>query len=82
MAVRRVSDLPNLSAWYPNAQLSNCLMEVSYAKPEDPRRYQSFYRNMGDMVVTTSADIKPENRNKTITVGALLDYLKAKNLGQ
>lgn len=43
MSVRRVSDLPALSSYYPDAKLDDCLMEVSYAKPELPRRYQSFY---------------------------------------
>ena len=45
MAVRRVSDLPNLDTCYPASQLSDCLFEVSYAQPGDPRRYQSFYEN-------------------------------------
>ncbi len=30
MAIRRVSDLPELSANYPDADLGKCLLEVSY----------------------------------------------------
>lgn len=45
MAVRRVSDLPNLDIVYPGAELSDCLFEVSYSTPDNPRRYQSFYAN-------------------------------------
>ena len=48
MAVRRISDLPNLTAYYPTAELSDTMIEVSYAKPVDPRRYQSFYSTMKD----------------------------------
>ena len=48
MAVRRISDLPNLTAYYSGAELSDTLIEVSYAKPVDPRRYQSFYSTMKD----------------------------------
>lgn len=54
MAVRRISDLPNLFAYYEDADLKNSLIEVSYtANPSDPksiRRYQSFYANMNDML--------------------------------
>ena len=54
MAVRRISDLPNLFAYYADADLKNSLIEVSYtANPNDPksiRRYQSFYANMNDML--------------------------------
>lgn len=39
MAVRRISDLPNLDVCYPQSELSDCLLEVSYAKPDDVRRY-------------------------------------------
>ena len=41
MAVRRISDLPELYSNYPNANLSSCLFEVSY-NPHD-QVYQSFY---------------------------------------
>lgn len=34
MAVRRISDLPELYSNYPNANLSSCLFEVSY-NPHD-----------------------------------------------
>lgn len=30
MAVRRISDLPELKSNYPDAVLSSCLIEVSY----------------------------------------------------
>lgn len=39
MAVRRISDLPNLIAYYPDYVLSNAMIEVSYAKPEQTKRY-------------------------------------------
>lgn len=31
MAVRRISDLPNLDSVYENPPLSDCMLEVSYA---------------------------------------------------
>ena len=49
MAVRRISDLPNLYSYYENADLSNGLMEVSYADPSQPRRYVSFHANVGEV---------------------------------
>lgn len=53
MAVRRISDLPNLMMYYPDATLSSSLMEVSYAKPnpEDIRRYQSFYATLNEIMI-------------------------------
>ena len=50
MAVRRISDLPNLSAYYPDYVLSDAMIEVSYAKPETPRRYQSFYLTLDTLM--------------------------------
>lgn len=49
MAVRRISDLPNLYSYYEDADLSNGLMEVSYADPSQPRRYVSFHANVGEV---------------------------------
>lgn len=49
MAVRRISDLPNLYEYYPDAKLPDCLIETSYAKPTTPRRYQSFYAKLQDV---------------------------------
>ena len=53
MAVRRVSDLPNLDAIYENSQLSDCLLEVSYTPNKDasPRLYQSFYEYGSSLAV-------------------------------
>jgi hypothetical protein len=50
MAVRRISDLPNLDSYYPDASLNDCLMEVSYANPSNPNRYQSFYKPVQSLV--------------------------------
>lgn len=50
MAVRRISDLPNLVTYYEDANVADTLIEVSYAKPEDPRRYQSFYAKLSEVV--------------------------------
>lgn len=41
MAIRRVSELPSLDGTYSDADVSKCLIEVSY-NPKD-RVYQSFY---------------------------------------
>lgn len=40
MAIRRVSDLPELTSIYQNADLDKCLFEVSY---KNDNIYQSFY---------------------------------------
>ena len=50
MAVRRISDLPNLVTYYEDVDLHDTLVEVSYAKPGDPRRYQSFYAKLSDVM--------------------------------
>ena len=47
MAVRRVSDLPELKSYYPDAQLSDCLLEVSYNPHENV--YQSFYSKADEL---------------------------------
>ena len=50
MAVRRVSDLPDLNIYYPSAQLSDAMIEISYAKPEAQRKYLSFSMNAYAMI--------------------------------
>ena len=50
MAVRRISDLPELYSNYPSANLSSCLFEVSY-NPRD-QVYQSFYVH-GDKLLSS-----------------------------
>ena len=49
MAIRRISELPNLQAEHEgSAELSDCLFEVSY--PHMPNEYMSYY-TMGKDVV-------------------------------
>lgn len=45
MALRRISDLPELFTNNPNAELSNCLIEVSYRQP-DNYVYESYFVNL------------------------------------
>lgn len=47
MAVRRISDLPELKSNYPDAVLSSCLIEVSYSARENV--YQSFYESLSEI---------------------------------
>lgn len=71
MAVRRVSDLPNLDVMHQNSQLSNCLIEVSYTpNPEsNPRLYQSFYENGSSLAVKVGRYLS----NQFITADDLAD---------
>lgn len=48
MAIRRVSDLPNLLEVYPDAEIDKCIVEVSYNN--EGRLFQSFYVKAADLV--------------------------------
>lgn len=55
MAVRRVSELPELYSNYPDATADKCLIEVSY-NPHN-KVYQSFYTYMDQLLNTYSFPI-------------------------
>lgn len=48
MAIRRISDLPELLTHYQDADIDKCLLEVSYNR--DANRYQSFYVKVGNLI--------------------------------
>ena len=50
MAIRRVSDLPELTSIYPYESINgeNCLIETSYS--HEKNRYQSFYANANSII--------------------------------
>ena len=48
---------PNLYEYYPDAKLSDCLIETSYAKPTTPRRYQSFYAKLENVLNVLVANL-------------------------
>ena len=60
MALRRISDLPNLNSAkkIDKNVLSNCLIEVSYADPDNDqgsRVYQSYFVNLYDALSAFNA---------------------------
>ena len=61
MALRRVSDLPNLDSAVPKITkdvLKNCLIEVSYADPNNSQGthvYQSYFVNLYDALSAFNA---------------------------
>ena len=50
MAIRRISDLPELLTHYQDANIDRCLLEVSYNDDQYARRYQSFYLKVYDLI--------------------------------
>lgn len=79
MAVRRISDLPNLVTYYQDADLNDTLIEVSYAKPGDPRRYQSFYTRMSDIVQLIEKNLKRATKTQfgIVRIGDNIDVVKS-----
>ena len=61
MALRRISDLPNLNSKVPAINknvLSNCLIEVSYADPNNSQGthvYESYFVNLYDALSAFNA---------------------------
>ena len=76
MAVRRISDLPELSSNYPDAQLSNCLIEVSYT----PRNavYQSFYAKMDYVLGNIASNLPKATKSQfgVVKVGSNIDVVE------
>ena len=79
MAVRRISDLPNLVTYYQDADLNDTLIEVSYAKPVDPRRYQSFYTRMSDVVQLIEKNLKRATKTQfgIVRIGNNIDVVES-----
>lgn len=85
MAVRRISDLPVLSTYYPDAALSDCMLEMSYAEPnQTPRLYRSFsvyadYLNtMQQADLINSLPIASKTRRGIVKIG---DNINVNNEG-
>ena len=60
MAVRRISDLPNLNAQYEDVDNTKCLIEVSYSAQDNV--YQSFYSTLDE--IKNYIDINIDNLPK------------------
>lgn len=62
MAVRRISDLPKLKSNYPNSNLEDCLIEVSYSARENV--YQSFYETLSEIKNDIILDIPKASKSQ------------------
>ena len=86
MAVRRISDLPNLSAQYENVDNTKCLIEVSYSARNNV--YQSFYSTLDEIKNYINIDIDIDNLQKAsksqygiVKVGDNIDVESGDNAG-
>lgn len=59
MAIRRVSDLPNLLEVYPKAEIDKCILEVSYNN--EGRLFQSFYVKAKDLIKKYLSDYEQDH---------------------
>ena len=66
MAVRRISELPELYTTYPNATAKKCLIEVSYN--HNDKVYQSFYVKATDLLNVSVGDALPHATNNSYGV--------------
>lgn len=72
MSIRRVSELPSLNSLDPQAQLSDCLFEVSFDTSNGQHRYRSAYIRGEDLSKTAAAGMQTTSIPK-ITIGGELN---------